>query len=311
MPVGLQVLLGLLGDVAGVTAVALAGDRVGHEAVEHQRLALRNGSMYAVFGSGIRSMSDSWISWNPRIDEPSKPCPSSKVDSSSSFETGMVTCCMMPGRSQKRKSTNSTAGMERQQDYVLRSVEERGVRLVRLWFTDVLGNLKSFAISPGRARERVRGGHAFDGSSIDGFSRVQESDVLALPDPNSFELLPWADTDAPAARMFCDIANLDGTPFEGDPRQVLKRNLDSARERGFTFFVAPEMEFFYFDNPTRRRPPSRSTTALLRPHHRRRGQQPPPAHDPHARGDGHPGGVLLPRGLAPASTRSTCATPTP
>ena len=79
----------------------------------------------------------------------------------------------------------------------------------------------------------------FDGSSIDGFSRVQESDVLARPDPNSFELLPWADADAPEARMFCDIVNLDGTPFEGDPRQVLRRNLDRARERGFTFYVAP------------------------------------------------------------------------
>jgi glutamine synthetase len=75
---------------------------------------------------------------------------------------------------------------------------------------------------------------------------VQESDVLAMPDANSFEVLPWADAQAPEARMFCDIANLDGTPFEGDPRQVLRRGLDAARERGFTFYVAPEMEFFYF-----------------------------------------------------------------
>jgi glutamine synthetase len=136
--------------------------------------------------------------------------------------------------------------MERQQDYVLRSVEERGVRLIRLWFTDVLGQLKSFAISPAEMENALEEGMTFDGSSIDGFSRVQESDVLAMPDPNSFELLPWADPKAPEARMFCDIHNLDGTPFEGDPRQVLRRNLDKARERGFTFFVAPEMEFFYF-----------------------------------------------------------------
>ena len=136
--------------------------------------------------------------------------------------------------------------MERQQDYVLRSVEERGVRLIRLWFTDVLGQLKSFAISPAELENALEEGMTFDGSSIDGFSRVQESDVLAMPDPNSFELLPWADPHAPEARMFCDIANLDGTPFEGDPRQVLRRNLDRARERGFTFYVAPEMEFFYF-----------------------------------------------------------------
>ena len=145
--------------------------------------------------------------------------------------------------------------MERQQDYVLRSVEERGVRLVQMWFTDVLGNLKSFHISPAELENAFEEGMTFDGSSIDGFSRVQEADVLAIPDPNSFELLPWADGDAPAARMFCDIANLDGTPFQGDPRQVLKRNLDRARERGFTFFVAPEMEFFYFDSPDTSRPP--------------------------------------------------------
>jgi glutamine synthetase len=135
--------------------------------------------------------------------------------------------------------------MERQQEYVLRTVEERGVRLIRLWFTDVLGTLKSFAIPPSELENAFAEGMMFDGSAIDGFSRVQESDVLAIPDPNSFELLPWVDEDA-AARMFCDIANLDGSPFEGDPRQVLKRNLDRAREKGFSFYVAPEMEFFTF-----------------------------------------------------------------
>ncbi len=129
---------------------------------------------------------------------------------------------------------------------MLRSVEERGVRLIRLWFTDVLGQLKSFAISPAELENALEEGMTFDGSSIDGFSRVQESDVLARPDANSFELLPWADHNAPEARMFCDIFNLDDTPFEGDPRQVLRRNLDRARERGFSFYVAPEMEFFYF-----------------------------------------------------------------
>jgi glutamine synthetase len=133
--------------------------------------------------------------------------------------------------------------MERQQDYVLRTVEERGVRLIRLWFTDVLGQLKSFAIAPAELESAFGEGKEFDGSSIDGFSRVQESDVLARPDPNTFELLPWADGEA---RMFCDISSLDGSPFEGDPRQVLRRNLDKARERGFTFYAAPEMEFFYF-----------------------------------------------------------------
>jgi len=140
--------------------------------------------------------------------------------------------------------------MERQREYVLRTVEERGVRLIRLWFTDVLGQLKSFAISPAELESAFSEGMHFDGSAIDGFSRVQESDVLALPDPTTFEILPWGhtgdDKDASAA-MFCDVSDLDGTPFAGDPRQVLKRNLAAAREKGFTFYVAPELEFFYFE----------------------------------------------------------------
>ena len=136
--------------------------------------------------------------------------------------------------------------MERQMDYVLRTVEERGVRLIRLWFTDVLGQLKSVAISPAELENAFEEGMHFDGSAIDGFSRVQESDVLAKPDPNTFELLPWGNSDDVSARMFCDILSQDETPFEGDPRQVLKRNLDRARQRGFTFMTAPEMEFFYF-----------------------------------------------------------------
>jgi glutamine synthetase len=136
--------------------------------------------------------------------------------------------------------------MDRQREYVLRSVEERGVSLVRLWFTDVLGNLKSFAISPAELEDALEDGMTFDGSSIDGFSRVQEADVLAVPDPSSFAILPWGDPDHPEARIFCDIANLDGSPFEGDPRQILRRNLARARQMGFTFYVAPEIEFFYF-----------------------------------------------------------------
>ncbi len=136
--------------------------------------------------------------------------------------------------------------MHDQQDYVLHQAEERKVRLIRLWFTDVLGQLKSFAISPAELEDALAEGMTFDGSSIDGFSRVQESDVLAMPDATTFELLPWADPKAPEARIFCDIHNLDGTPFGGDPRQVLRRNLERARKAGFSFYVAPEMEFFYF-----------------------------------------------------------------
>jgi glutamine synthetase len=137
--------------------------------------------------------------------------------------------------------------MDNQVDYVLRSVEERKVRLIRLWFTDVLGQLKSFAISPAELENALIEGMTFDGSSIDGFSRVYESDVLAMPDTSTFEVLPWAASGEAEARIFCDICNLDGTPFEGDPRQVLRRNLLRARNLGFSFYVAPEMEFFYFD----------------------------------------------------------------
>jgi glutamine synthetase len=145
---------------------------------------------------------------------------------------------------------------DRQREYVLRTVEERGVRMVRLWFTDVLGQLKSFAISPAELENAFDEGMRFDGSSIDGFSRVQEADVLAKPDPNSFELLPRpGDQHDVTARMFCDIVNIDGTPFSGDPRQVLRRNLDKARERGFSFYAAPEMEFFYFADGDSKSPP--------------------------------------------------------
>lgn len=136
--------------------------------------------------------------------------------------------------------------MQQQLDYVLRTVEERGVRFVRLWFTDVLGFLKSFAITPAELESALEEGMTFDGSSIQGYSRVQESDMLAVPDPNTFEIVPWRGDDAPVARMFCDIQNLSGEPFDGDPRYVLKRNLDRAREKGFTFYTSPDMEFFYF-----------------------------------------------------------------
>jgi glutamine synthetase len=144
--------------------------------------------------------------------------------------------------------------VERQHEYVLRAVEERGVRLIRLWFTDVLGQLKSVAISPAELQTAFEEGMHFDGSAIDGFSRIQESDVLARPDPSTFELLPWADGGS-TGRMFCDIFNHDGTPFEGDPRHVLRRNLDRALRAGWSFFVAPEMEFFYFADGDPSHPP--------------------------------------------------------
>ena len=145
--------------------------------------------------------------------------------------------------------------MRSQQEYVLRTVEERAVRFVQLWFTDVLGTAKTFAITPAELDNALEEGMTFDGSAIDGFSRVQESDVLARPDAKTFQILPWHPDEAPVARVFCDIFNLDGTPFEGCPRHVLRRNLDRARERGFTFFASPEIEYFYFANPDPTSPP--------------------------------------------------------
>ncbi|WKZ81997.1 MAG: glutamine synthetase family protein [Acidimicrobiia bacterium] len=136
--------------------------------------------------------------------------------------------------------------MAKQQEYVLRTVEERGIRFIRLWFTDVLGYLKSFAITPVELETAFAEGMQFDGSAIDGFSRVQEADMLAHPDATTFQILPWRDDHAGVARMFCDLTTPDGEPFEGDPRSVLKRNLKRASDLGYSFHVGPEVEYFYF-----------------------------------------------------------------
>ena len=135
-----------------------------------------------------------------------------------------------------------------QLEYVLRTVEERGVRFVQLWFTDVLGSLKGFAITPAELEGALEEGMTFDGSAIEGYSRVQESDMLAMPDASTFEILPWRGDDHPVARVFCDIQVLSGDPFDGDPRNVLRRNLERAREHGYTFFAGPEIEYFYFES---------------------------------------------------------------
>jgi glutamine synthetase len=145
--------------------------------------------------------------------------------------------------------------MERQQDYVLRTVEERGIRLVWLWFTDVLGFLKSFAVTAEELEQAFDEGIGFDGSAIEGFARVQEADMLARPDASTFQIMPprGDQQEGGVARMFCDIYSPDGRPFWGDPRYVLRRNLEKASERGFTFYVHPEMEFFLFksvDDPS-------------------------------------------------------------
>jgi len=115
--------------------------------------------------------------------------------------------------------------MDRQTEFVLRSMEERGIRFVRLWFTDVLGSLKSVAIAPAEVEGAIAEGVGFDGSAIEGFARVYESDMVVRPDPSTFQVLPWRQTDRGTARMLCDIQLPDGSPSFADPRHVLKRAL--------------------------------------------------------------------------------------
>jgi glutamine synthetase len=129
---------------------------------------------------------------------------------------------------------------------VLSVVKDTEVSFIQFWFTDVLGMLKSFAVTPSELEEGLTEGMGFDGSSIAGFARIEESDMIAKPDPTTFQFLPWRPGDKPVARMFCDILQPDGTPYEGDPRYVLKRMLKKAAGKGYTFYVGPELEYFYF-----------------------------------------------------------------
>jgi glutamine synthetase len=136
---------------------------------------------------------------------------------------------------------------EESKEYILKTAKEHDVKFIRLWFTDILGILKSFAITVEELEGALEEGMGFDGSSIEGFARIDESDMVALPDPDTFQLLPWRPTEHNAvARMFCDILRPGGEPFEGDPRYVLKKNLKRAADMGYTFYVGPELEYFYF-----------------------------------------------------------------
>ncbi len=134
-----------------------------------------------------------------------------------------------------------------EKEYVIQKAKENNVKFIRLWFTDILGSLKSFAITVEELEGALEEGMGFDGSSIEGFVRIDESDMIALPDPSTFQMLPWRPREkATVARMFCDIVSPGGVPFEGDPRLVLKKNLKRAADLGYTFYVGPELEFFYF-----------------------------------------------------------------
>jgi glutamine synthetase len=138
---------------------------------------------------------------------------------------------------------------------ILKIVKEKNIRFIRLWFTDVLGFLKGFAITSDELEGALEEGMGFDGSSIEGFARIEESDMIAMPDPETFSLLPWrSGEDYAVAKMFCDIYEPSGKPFEGDPRYVLKRNMEKAKKMGFTYYVGPELEYFYFANSQKPEP---------------------------------------------------------
>jgi glutamine synthetase len=141
-----------------------------------------------------------------------------------------------------------TAMKAKTKEDVMELIKEHTVKFIRFWFTDILGQLKSFAITSEELETAFEEGMGFDGSSIKGYARIDESDMIAKPDPSTFQLLPWRPREKAVARMFCDILNPDGTPYEGDPRYALKRNLDRLKKHGYTFYLGPELEFFYFKN---------------------------------------------------------------
>jgi len=138
---------------------------------------------------------------------------------------------------------------DKAKEKVLKLAKDNDVRFIRLWFTDILGVLKSFAITIQELETALDEGMGFDGSSIQGYARIDESDMIAKPDPSTFQLLPWRPKENAVARMFADIYEPDGTPYKGDPRWVLKRNLKKAHDMGYTFNVGPELEYFYFKTP--------------------------------------------------------------
>ncbi len=145
---------------------------------------------------------------------------------------------------ERRVSQMESKGKE----YVLKVAKEHGVKFIRFWFTDILGFLKSFAITFEELELALDEGMGFDGSSIEGFARIDESDMVAMPDPATFQILPWRPKEHAVARMFCDILEPDGSPHEGDPRWVLKKNLKGAKDLGYTFYVGPELEYYYFQS---------------------------------------------------------------
>jgi len=130
----------------------------------------------------------------------------------------------------------------------LREAKKHGVRFIQLWFTDILGQLKSISVPASELNAVLEEGMSFDGSSVEGFARIYESDLVVLPDPATFQILPWAQDGIPVARMICDVVDADLNPYEGDPRYILKRTLGMLKKKGYTAYVGPELEYFYFSD---------------------------------------------------------------
>ncbi len=157
-----------------------------------------------------------------------------------------------------KRSPRRASGLGRSREeavqFLVRKAHEKNVKFIRIWFTDILGSLKSFAITIDNLDKALREGVGFDGSSIESFARAEEHDMIAIPDIKTFRVLPWRPQENAVARMFADIVHMDGRPFEGDPRYCLRRNLRMAARSGFTFYVGPEIEFFYFKTPSQPEP---------------------------------------------------------
>ncbi len=138
--------------------------------------------------------------------------------------------------------------MTRTKEDILRLIDEAGIQYVRLCFTDILGKIKGMSITRSEIEQVLEEGQGFDGSSVEGFARIEESDLMAVPDPVTFRIIPWEIAGQRVAMMFCDITNPDGTPYDGDPRWILRKNLEQVRDKNWTFYVGPEIEYFYFAN---------------------------------------------------------------
>ncbi len=181
---------------------------------------------------------------------PASPHSSPDPSPEAAFQDSFLETDTMPANSNRALNKDEQKSIE----FVLRAAQERNVKFIQLWFTDILGMLKSVAIITEELESALEEGITFDGGAIEGFARRDESDMMALPDSNTFSLLPFASGDGSVARMFCDIIAPDGKPNQSDPRHVLKRQLKVASDLGYNFYVGPEVEYFYFKNPVEGQP---------------------------------------------------------